>query len=72
MTIDWNAFTPWSALIGGLLIGLASALYLLGSGRVAGIAGNIAVAGEATFLAMGRASPCKVAIPRFHLAVPSN
>lgn len=42
MTIDWNAFTPWSALIGGLLIGLASALYLLGSGRVAGIAGTIA------------------------------
>jgi uncharacterized protein len=41
MTIDWNAFTPWSALIGGLLIGLASALYLLGSGRVAGIAGII-------------------------------
>lgn len=42
MTIDWNAFTPWSALTGGLLIGLASALYLLGSGRVAGIAGIIA------------------------------
>lgn len=42
MTIDWNAFTPWSALTGGLLIGLASALYLLGSGRVAGIAGTIA------------------------------
>ena len=41
MTIDWNAFTPWSALIGGLLIGLASALYLLGSGRIAGIAGII-------------------------------
>lgn len=42
MTIDWNAFTPWSALAGGLLIGFASALYLLGSGRVAGIAGTIA------------------------------
>lgn len=42
MTIDWTAFTPWSALTGGLLIGLASALYLLGSGRVAGIAGTIA------------------------------
>ena len=42
MTIDWNAFTPWSALAGGLLIGLASALYLLGNGRIAGIAGTIA------------------------------
>ena len=42
MTIDWNAFTPWSALAGGVLIGLASALYILGSGRVAGIAGIVA------------------------------
>ena len=40
--IDWNAFTPWSALVGGLVIGVATALYLLGSGRVAGIAGIVA------------------------------
>lgn len=39
MIIDWNAFTPWSALAGGGLIGLASALYLLFNGRVAGISG---------------------------------
>lgn len=26
MTIDWNAFTPGPALIGGLLIGLAAAM----------------------------------------------
>jgi uncharacterized protein len=37
--IDWNAFTPWSALAGGILIGLAAALLILGSGRVAGISG---------------------------------
>ena len=42
MSIDWTAFTPWSALIGGLVIGLASALYILGNGRVAGIAGIVA------------------------------
>ena len=42
MTIDWTAFTPWSALIGGLVIGLGSALYILGNGRVAGIAGIVA------------------------------
>ena len=42
MTIDWNAFTPWSALIGGLAIGLASALYILGNGRIAGIASIVA------------------------------
>lgn len=42
MTIAWQLFTPWDALIGGLLIGLASSLYLLGNGRVAGIAGIVA------------------------------
>lgn len=42
MSIDGNAFAPWSALTGGLLIGLGTALYLLGTGRVAGIAGILA------------------------------
>ena len=42
MTIDWNAFTPWHALAGGLLIGLASALFVLGNGRIAGFAGIVA------------------------------
>jgi len=42
MTIDWTQFTPLPALMGGLLIGLAASLYLLGSGRVAGIAGIVA------------------------------
>jgi uncharacterized membrane protein YedE/YeeE len=32
-------FTPWSALAGGTLIGLASAVLLLASGRTAGISG---------------------------------
>ena len=41
MNIDWNAFTPWASLAGGLLIGLASALYVLGNGRIAGIAGIV-------------------------------
>ncbi|WP_323843957.1 YeeE/YedE family protein [Microbulbifer magnicolonia] len=39
MTIDWNAFTPWSALAGGAMIGLASAMLLLLNGRIAGISG---------------------------------
>jgi len=43
MTIAWAAFTPWSSLLGGLAIGLATALYILGNGRVAGIAGIVAV-----------------------------
>lgn len=32
-------FTPWSALLGGMLIGLASGLLLLSSGQIAGISG---------------------------------
>ena len=39
MTIEWNHFTPWSALAGGLLIGLAAAALLLLNGRIAGISG---------------------------------
>ena len=39
MTIAWNVFTPWSALIGGILIGLAAAMFALLNGRVAGISG---------------------------------
>ena len=39
MSIDWNAFTPWSSLFGGMLIGLAAAMFVLVNGRVAGISG---------------------------------
>ncbi|WP_375738827.1 YeeE/YedE family protein [Pseudomonas boanensis] len=39
MTIDWNAFTPWSALGGGVLIGLSASLFILANGRIAGISG---------------------------------
>ena len=41
MNVDWQAFTPWTALGGGALIGLATALYLLGDGRIAGISGIV-------------------------------
>ena len=37
--IDMAAFTPWSALIGGMLIGLSAAVLMLGTGRVAGVSG---------------------------------
>ena len=39
MMIDWGHFTPWSSLAGGLLIGLATAMFLLFNGRIAGISG---------------------------------
>jgi uncharacterized protein len=32
-------FTPWSAALGGVLIGSAAALLLLAQGRIAGVAG---------------------------------
>ncbi len=41
MTPDWNAFTPWSSLAGGMLIGLAASMLILGIGRVAGISGIV-------------------------------
>ncbi len=39
MTIDWTHFTPWMSLMGGLLLGLASALFILANGRILGISG---------------------------------
>ncbi|MDX1755006.1 MAG: YeeE/YedE family protein [Marinobacter sp.] len=42
ITIDWTTFTPWTALAGGLVIGVAAALLILLNGRVAGISGILA------------------------------
>ncbi len=39
MNINWNAFTPYASLAGGVLIGLAAALFVLLNGRIAGISG---------------------------------
>jgi len=41
MTIDWSSFTPFAALVGGILIGLAAAVLLLLNGRIAGISGIV-------------------------------
>lgn len=41
MTIDWLHFTPWTALAGGALIGLAAALLWWLTGRIAGISGLV-------------------------------
>ncbi len=42
VTIDWIHFTPWSALAGGVLLGLASAAFILLNGRILGISGILA------------------------------
>lgn len=41
MLIDWANFTPMTALIGGLIIGLATAMFVLLNGRIAGISGIV-------------------------------
>jgi uncharacterized membrane protein YedE/YeeE len=42
MSIDWISFTPFSALTGGVLIGLASVALVFALGRIAGISGIVA------------------------------
>jgi len=39
MNLDWAHFTPWSALTGGIVLGIASALFILINGRILGISG---------------------------------
>ena len=41
MQIDWNHFTPWASLIGGLLLGLSASLFILVNGRILGISGIV-------------------------------
>ena len=39
MAIDWAHFTPWESLLGGIVLGLASAIFILFNGRILGISG---------------------------------
>lgn len=39
LSINWDAFTPYPALLGGLLIGLSTVILIVATGRVAGISG---------------------------------
>ena len=39
MAIDWAHFTPWASLLGGIVLGLASAIFILFNGRILGISG---------------------------------
>lgn len=41
MTIDWTHFTPWASLLGGAMIGLSAALFILVFGRILGISGIV-------------------------------
>ncbi len=39
MNIDWANFTPFVSLTGGIILGLASAVFILVNGRILGISG---------------------------------
>ena len=41
MQIDWLAFTPGPAFLGGILLGIAAALYVILHGRILGISGIV-------------------------------
>jgi uncharacterized protein len=41
MSIDWTHFTPWTSLAGGILLGIASAMFILLNGRILGISGIV-------------------------------
>ena len=41
MLIDWQHFTPWTSLAGGILLGIASSLFILINGRILGISGIV-------------------------------
>jgi len=41
MSIDWIHFTPWTSLAGGILLGIAAAMFILFNGRVLGISGIV-------------------------------
>ena len=81
MTIAWTAFTPWTSLAGGLLVGVAAAMLILFNGRIAGISGIIGgllrpvrgdVGWRAAFVAGLVAAPLAwlaiAAAPRLHVA----
>jgi len=81
VTIAWPSFTPWTALAGGLLIGLAAALLVLFNGRIAGISGIVGgllkpargdLAWRAAFVAGLVMAPMAwlvfAALPRLHVA----
>ncbi|UXY14434.1 YeeE/YedE family protein [Chitiniphilus purpureus] len=42
MTLNWLEFSPGPAVAGGVLIGLAASLLIMGIGRIAGISGIVA------------------------------
>ena len=41
MLIDWQNFTPWTSLAGGVILGTAAAVFILVNGRILGVSGIV-------------------------------
>ena len=41
MLIDWQNFTPWTSLAGGVILGIAAAVFILVNGRILGVSGIV-------------------------------
>jgi hypothetical protein len=61
--MDWSHFAPMSGAIGGLLIGFAASMLLLGAGRIAGISGLVEQLLRGRGAARGLAVAFLVALP---------
>ena len=76
MNIDWTHFTPFASLAGGVILGLASAIFILVNGRILGISGILGgllppKAGDTTwrvFFLLGMLAAPTV----FHAVVPAQ
>jgi uncharacterized membrane protein YedE/YeeE len=76
MNIDWAHFTPFASLAGGVILGLASAIFILVNGRILGISGILGgllppKAGDTTwrvFFLLGMLAAPTV----FHAVVPAQ
>ena len=76
MNIDWIHFTPWTSLGGGILLGIASAMFVLLSGRILGISGILGglmpPKGGDTFWRIAFMLGLFAAPTVFHAVVPAN
>jgi len=76
MNIDWAHFTPFASMAGGIILGLASAIFILVNGRILGISGILGgllppKAGDTTwrvFFLLGMLAAPTV----FHAVVPAQ
>jgi uncharacterized protein len=71
MNIDFANFTPWASLAGGLLIGLSASLLVLGTGRIAGIAGIVGSALQGAMTGSLRGQGARLAFIAGLMAAPA-